>query len=327
MASLKMRCYNIVLFSTRITKEMALVNLKECIIQASAQRYAIGCFNIINIESLNGIIRAAENKRSPVCLTIHPPHFKYNDLETFICSVKAAANKATVPVVLHLDNAEEIEQIVSAVKYGFTSLMYIGKKHMSRSEKIEKTKLAAEIAHFAGLLIESDVPYDYNGQTTIENIVEFVNETGIDIISANIISKAISGNETTIDIDLDLLRKIKQATGKYVSLHGGSGVPDDSIRKAISVGLDKMHIYGKAADLSLNNIKTYLGKGQPDIIELLNEIKVSFMQIIETNIELFGSSKKIDVNNNHYLESDLIDDYKVSEIITKVIVENIEKFK
>lgn len=304
---------------------MALVNLKECIIQASAQKYAIGCFNIINIESLNGIIRAAENKRSPVCLTIHPPHFKYNDLETFICSVKAAADKATVPVVLHLDNAEEIEQIVLAVKHGFTSLMYIGKKHMSRSEKIEKTKLATEIAHFAGFLIESDVPYDRNEENYIANMIDFVNKTGIDIISANIIRKeTYDQGSAALDIDFELLRKIKQVTGKYVSLHGGSGVPDESIRKAISIGLDKMHIYVKAADLSLKNIKSYLEKGQPDIIELLNEIHVSFMQIIETNIELFGSAQKSsDVVHASGFELSREDNQKLVEIITRVIVEKI----
>jgi fructose-bisphosphate aldolase, class II len=301
---------------------MALVNLKECIGKASAQRYAIGCFNIINTESLQGILRAAEKKRSPVCLTIHPPHFKNIDLETFICSVKAAANKATVPVVLHLDNAEEIEQIVSAVRYGFTSLMYIGKKEMGAHEKIEKTKLVAEIAHFAGLLIESDTPYDSDEENYIANMIDFVNRTDIDIISANIIRKENAGQGTAVDIDFDLLRKIKQHTGKFVSLHGGSGVPDDSLRKAISIGLDKMHIYGKAADLSIKNIKKYLEKDSGDVLELLNKIDTSFMQIVETNIDLFGSAQKSDFSghrNDHEIQS--TDSERLAEIITKVIVE------
>ncbi len=303
---------------------MALVNLKECIGKASGQRYAIGCFNIINIESLQGVLRAAEKKRSPVCLTIHPPHFKNIDLETFICAVKAAAEKSEIPVVLHLDNAEEIEQIVSAVRYGFTSLMYLGKKEMNYHEKIEKTKLAAEIAHFAGLLIESDVPYHSNKENYITNILDFVDKTGIDIISANIIRKDTSGQGSSLDIDFELLRKIKEVTGKYISLHGGSGVPDASIQKAISIGLDKMHIYGKAADLSMKNIKRYLEKDPGDVLGLLNEIDTSFMQIVETNIELFGSAQKSEFSGHR---NDPVihgtDSARLAEIITKVIIEKI----
>jgi fructose/tagatose bisphosphate aldolase len=86
---------------------MSLVNLKPYIKDADINGYAVGCFNIINLESLDGVLKAAENLNSPVCITFHPPHFKYTDIEVIAAAARTAASKSQVPVMLHLDNAME----------------------------------------------------------------------------------------------------------------------------------------------------------------------------------------------------------------------------
>ncbi len=281
---------------------MTLAYLKPYLTDADLNGYAIGCFNIINLESIDGVIKAAENLSSPVCITIHPPHFKYTDIGVAAAAVRKASEKTCVPVILHLDNATDISQIVDAVKYGFTSVMFIGKPGMDYKTKVEKTSIASEIAHAAGIMIESDILLkkdtadsvfsDTWKHAYIESAADFCSRTVIDIVSADIVRQDVSNGQKVPAIDLELLAGIKKATGKFISLHGGSGVPDDVLQNAFKSGLNKMHIYGRSADTAISKIKELLGSGSSDLIEIMNEQRKGFRQAVEKSINVFGSAGK-----------------------------------
>jgi fructose-bisphosphate aldolase, class II len=281
---------------------MSLVNLKSYIEDADINGYAIGCFNIINMESLDGVIKAAENLRSPVCITFHPPHFKYTDIEVLAAAAKTASLKAQVPVVLHLDNAMEVYQVLDAIKYGFTSVMYIGNPEMDFKTKAEKTRNISEIAHAAGILLESDVclknkvpkspDIDAFNFAYIESAKEFCEITGVDIISADIVRETIINGKKEQLIDLGLLKRIKAETKKYLSLHGGSGIPDDLLKQAFRAGINKMHIYGRSAEIALSKIKDSVNKSNTDIIEVMQQQREGFREVVEKSIILFGTLNK-----------------------------------
>ena len=281
---------------------MSLVNLKPYLEDADINGYAIGCFNIINLESLDGVLKAAENLNSPICITFHPPHFKYTDIEVVSNAAKTAASKTQVPVILHLDNARETSQVLDAIKYGFTSIMYIGNPEMDFKTKAEKTRNISEIIHAAGIMLESDVclknkvpkspDVDSFNLAYIESVIDFCEKTGIDIISVDIARETvINGRKETI-IDLGLLQRIKTETKKYISLHGGSGIPDDILKKAFKAGLNKMHIYGRSAEMALLKIKDSVNRNNADLIEVMQEQRESFREVVEKSINMFGSANK-----------------------------------
>jgi fructose-bisphosphate aldolase, class II len=286
---------------------MSLANLKSYIADADSEGYAIGCFNVINLESLDGVIKAAENLNSPVCITFHPPHFKYTDIEVMAAAAKTASLKAQVPIILHLDNAMEASQVVDAIKYGFTSAMYIGNPEMDFKTKAEKTRNISEIAHAAGIMLESDVclknkvpkspDIDAFNLAYIESVKEFCDITGVDIISADIVRETVINGKKEQLIDLSLLKRIKSETKKYLSLHGGSGIQDDILKQAFMAGINKMHIYGRSAEMALLKIKDSVNRNNADIIEVMHQQREGFREVVEKSIILFGSSKKASNSN------------------------------
>jgi len=281
---------------------MSLVNLKPYLEDADINGYAIGCFNIINLESLDGVLKAAENLNSPVCITFHPPHFKYTDIEVVSKAAKTAAVKTHVPVILHLDNARGTSQVIDAIKYGFASIMYIGNPEMDFKTKAEKTKNISEIVHAAGIMLESDVclknkmpkspDIDSFNLSYIESTIDFCEKTDIDIISVDIVRETVINGRKESVIDLGLLQKIKSETKKYLSLHGGSGIPDDILKQAFKAGLNKMHIYGRSAEMALLKIKDSVNRSNADIIEVMQQQRESFREVVEKSINVFGSANK-----------------------------------
>ena len=281
---------------------MSLVNLKPYIQDADISGYAIGCFNIINLESLDGVVRAAENLNSPVCITFHPPHFKYTDIEVMAAAAKTAALKTQVPVILHLDNARDTSQVLDAIKYGFTSVMYIGNPEMDFKTKVEKTRNISEIAHAAGIMLESDICLkskvpklpDINAFNLayMDSAIDFIEKTGIDIISVDIVRESVINGRKEQVIDLCFLQKIKTETKKYLSLHGGSGIPDAELKQAFKAGLNKMHIYGRSAEMALLKIKDSVNSSNADIIEVMQQQREGFREVVEKSINVFGSTNK-----------------------------------
>ncbi|MCL4378766.1 MAG: class II fructose-bisphosphate aldolase [Actinobacteria bacterium] len=277
---------------------MPIASLKPFLEDARKNKYCLGCFNVFNIETLEGAVEAAVDLKTPVVCAVYEPQLKYSDLETFANLVKDVSNKVNVPLVLHLDHATEISSIINAVKCGFTSLMYDGPVGLSFEEKISRTKQVADVVHSVGLMVEAEVGYitrvgqdEGSAQANLTNArmaAEFVEKTCVDILAPAIGS--IHGlTEQKASLNLDMLGQIREMTDCFLSLHGGSGVGDELIGQAINLGINKASVYTRISKLAIQKLKDLISKDSPDLAVLVNEIRNGYREMIENRLKAFRS--------------------------------------
>ncbi len=277
---------------------MPLTDIKPFLEDARKKKYALGCFNVFDTETLEGVIEAAVNKKTPIVCAIYEPQFQQSDLESFTTLIKDVASKTDIPVILHLDHATELSSIVRAIRYGFTTVMFDGPVGASFEEKVEKTKIAVEIAHLAGVTVEAELGYitrvGVDERTSQENIAdpklakEFVAKTGIDILAPAIGSIHGMG-EQKASLNLDLLKQIADSVDCYLSLHGGSGVDDLIVQKSIDLGINKASVYTRLSNRAIERVKESLLANHGDISAILNEVRNGFREIVEERLEVLRS--------------------------------------
>jgi|GEM_PF-328302 len=277
---------------------MPLADLRTFLEDARKKKYCLGCFNVFDTQTLEGVIEAAVNKNTPIVLAIYEPQFKYSDLESFTDLIKTVAAKTDVPVILHLDHTTELKSIVNAIKCGFTAVMFDGPVGASFEEKVEKTRKAVEIAHLSGATVEAELGYitrvGFDDKASGDNIAdpklakEFVESTGIDILAPAIGSVHGMGKQGAA-LNLDLLSQIASSTNVYLSLHGGSGVDDSVVQKAIDLGINKASVYTRLSNLAIDRVRNILGAGQGEISAILNEVRIGFREAVENRLEVFRS--------------------------------------
>ena len=277
---------------------MPLADIRPYIEDARNKKYALGCFNVFDTETLEGVIEAAVNKRTPIVCAIYEPQFKYGDLESFTDLIKNIASKTDIPVILHLDHATELSSIVRAIKCGFTAVMFDGPVGASFEEKVEKTKKAVEIAHLAGATVEAELGYitrvGVDEKASQENIAdpklakEFVEATGVDILAPAIGSVHGMG-EQKATLNLELLRQIANSTNCYLSLHGGSGVDDSIVQQSIDLGINKASVYTRLSNRAIERVRQSLTNGKGDISLILNEVRNGFREVVEDRLEVLRS--------------------------------------
>ena len=268
---------------------MPIANLRPFLEDARKNKYCLGCFNVFNVETLEGAVEAALNLNTPVVCAVYEPQLRYSDLETFANLVKYVSNKVNVPLVLHLDHATEMSSIVNAIKCGFTSLMYDGPTGLSFEEKIKRTKQVVDIIHSVGLIAEAEVGYITRAGvdegsaeanlTNAEMAADFVVKTGVDVLAPAIGS--IHGQAVQRDVlNLDMLAQIKKMTDCFLSLHGGSGVSDDNIRQAIDIGINKASVYTRISKVAVKKLKDIVSGESPDLSVIVNEIRNGYREMI-----------------------------------------------
>jgi fructose-bisphosphate aldolase class II len=283
---------------------MSLVDLKTLLGHADANGYAVGAFNVINLDFLEAVVGAAETRRSPVILNIAEVHFKYVNLENICPAIRSVAGRSDVPVSLNLDHGESFEAVIRAVKNGFTSIMFDGSK-LSYAENVRQTAEVVRICHAAGISVEAElgaVGGDEGGGlegsadprlfTDPEQAADFVGRTGIDALAVAI-GNAHGKYRGTPVLDFDRLGRIRQAAGIPLVLHGGSGIPDADFRRAIGLGISKVNFYTGMSQAALAATSSALkasGKAYNDYPEILRSVKESVAEIVMAQMDVFGSS-------------------------------------
>jgi fructose-bisphosphate aldolase class II len=221
-----------------------LASLRKLAVTARADGIGLGAFNVIHLEHATAFVRAAERAQRPVVLQISENAVKYHGaLEPICLATIAIAVASTVPVVVHLDHAEDTELIRRAVALGVTSVMYDGSK-LADAENRATTRAMVELCHDAG--IDGEVGgkngvHDPSARTSPVDAAAFVRDTGIDLLAVAVGS---SHAMTTRDarLDEDLIRAISGAVAVPLVLHGSSGVSDDGMRAAIAAGMTKINV-------------------------------------------------------------------------------------
>lgn len=232
---------------------MPLVRSKELLLDAQKSRYAVGAFNIENMEMVQAVIAAAEAENAPVILQTTPSTLRYADTSLFSAMVKAVAEKSFVPVAIHLDHGSSFELCEQAATDGYTSLMIDGSK-LPLDENITLAKqvvemakeypvcptVEAELGKLGGK--EDDVEVKEGEDTCTDPVeaVRFVEETGIDSLAVAI-GTAHGFYKGKPELKFERLAEIRNNVSVPLVLHGSSGIPDEDIAKTISLGICKVN--------------------------------------------------------------------------------------
>ena len=285
-----------------------LVSAKEMLEKAKAGHYAVGQFNINNLEWTKSVLLTAEELQSPVILGVSEGAGKYmTGFGTVAAMVKAMHDELgiTVPVALHLDHGT-YEGCYKCIKAGFTSIMFDG-SHYPIDENVEKTKELVQVAHAMGMSIEAEVGSIGGEEDGVVGMGECadpdeckrVADLGVDMLAAGIGNIHGKYPANWQGLSFETLDAIQQLTGEMpLVLHGGTGIPADMIKKAISLGVSKINVntecqlaFAAATRKYIEEGKDLEGKGF-DPRKLLAPGAEAIKATVKEKMELFGSVNK-----------------------------------
>jgi len=285
-----------------------LVSATDMLKKAVAGKYAVGQFNINNLEWTKAILQTAEENNSPVILGVSEGAGKYmTGFKTVAAMVKAMIEdmNITVPVALHLDHGS-YEGCLKCIDAGFSSVMFDG-SHYPIEENVQKTTELVNICHEKGISIEAEVGSIGGeedgvvgaGEIADPNECKMIADLGVDFLAAGIGNIHGKYPENWKGLDFDALGKTKELIGDLpLVLHGGTGIPADMIKTAISLGVAKINVntecqlyFQEATRKYIEEGKDLVGKGF-DPRKLLAPGFEAIKVIVKEKMELFGSVNK-----------------------------------
>ncbi|MCK5387946.1 MAG: class II fructose-1,6-bisphosphate aldolase [Candidatus Izimaplasma sp.] len=287
---------------------MGLVPAKEMLIKARKEGYAIGHFNINNMEWIKAILLAAEESNSPVILGVSEGAAKYmTGFKTVVNMVEGIMEymKITVPVALHLDHGS-YEGAKACIEAGFSSVMFDG-SHYDIDENIQKTKDIVKFANERGISVEAEVGSIGGeedgilggGEVADPKECKLIADLGVEMLAAGIGNIHGKYPENWQGLRLDVLKQINDITGNMpLVLHGGTGIPNDMVKEAITLGVAKINVNTECQLVFADATRKYIeadkdlqGKGF-DPRKLLAPGTQAIVDIVKEKIALFGSLDK-----------------------------------
>lgn len=286
-----------------------LVHLIELLKDAKKKNYTIGAFNIENLETTLGVVKAAVNKKSPVILQVSETSIQYAGLKaiTSIVQTIASVEAGKIPVALHLDHGKSFRSIAECVRAGFSSIM-MDASDMPLTENIILTKQAVDFAHRKGVLVQGELGMVKGLEevseeqrrklmTDPDDAEDFVAKTGIDTLAVAVgnvhgIIKMKKGNP---GLDLDLLESIHKVIPDIpLVLHGASGLPKDQIKEGVKRGIEIINIDTELRLAFVNTLRDTMVRdpSEFDPRKLFKPSIESLMKVVEEKLELFGSINK-----------------------------------
>lgn len=228
---------------------MPLVTSEKMLLDAQKGGYAVGAFNVENMEMVKAVLAAAEELKAPVMLQTTPSTIKYGTVETYAAIVKAEAEKVSVPVCLHLDHGSSFELAVQAMKAGYTSVMIDG-SHEDFENNIVITKKVVDVAKALGIPVEAelgkvggkedDLEADADTNTDPAEAKEFVERTGVSSLAVAI-GTAHGFYVGTPVLDKPRVSDIKEVVPVPLVLHGASGLSEEDVRECVERGMCKVN--------------------------------------------------------------------------------------
>jgi len=303
-----------------------LATNNEILIPAMKKGYAVGAFNITNLESFQAITEAALEERSPLIIAATPSTIKYAGLDNITCLAKTAAKHLPIPVSLHLDHGKDVETVKKCIESGFTSVMIDG-SHLKFEENIAITKKVVELAHEKGVSVEAELGRLAGIEETAveereafltdpEAAREFVEKTEVDALAIAIgTSHGAYKFKGEPKLDFERLKTIRKKLNIPLVLHGASsvpqhiiekaakygaqlkgakGIPEEHIKKAISLGISKINIDTDLRLAFTAAVRETLTLS-PEIFDprkILGPARQAMKEVVKTKMRLFGSSNK-----------------------------------
>lgn len=303
-----------------------LVTSKDLLLSASRRSYAVGAFNVNNLETTLAVVEAAVEEKSPVIVAVTPSAIRYAGLTYLSKIIKTAAELVSVPICIHLDHGENVETVSKCIEAGFTSVMIDG-SFLNFDENVALTKRVVALAHPEGVSVEAELGRLAGvEETTVEEreailtdpeaARKFVEETGVDALAVAIgTSHGAYKFKGEPKLDFERLRLIRAMVDVPLVLHGASsvpawvvekavkygaeltgarGIPEEHIQKAISLGISKINIDTDMRLAFTAAIREFLAKTprEFDPRKILGPAKEAVKEVVKGKMRLFGSSGK-----------------------------------
>nr|WP_307774485.1 tagatose bisphosphate family class II aldolase [uncultured Cetobacterium sp.] len=229
-----------------------LVSTKQMLLDAQKNGYAVPAFNIHNLETIQVVVETAYEFRSPIILAATPSTVKYAGREFLYEMAKIATEKYSIPIALHLDHHDSIDDIKKAIDMGYKSVM-IDASHLKFEDNLRIVKEVVDYAHKFDVTVEAElgklvgqeddliVGEECSEYTNPDQAVEFVKKTGVDSLAISI-GTAHGLYKSEPKLDYERLKEIRDRISIPLVLHGASGVPFDSVQKTIDLGISKVNI-------------------------------------------------------------------------------------
>lgn len=285
-----------------------LINMKQLLDKADKNGFAVPAFNIGSEAILKGVVESANETNTPVILAIHPTEHDYLG-DSFISTCINEANKTKVPMVIHLDHGGKFEEILRAIRCGFTSVM-IDASHMAYDENVKITQKVVEVSHPLNVSVEAELGTIGNTGTSYEgganDIIytnpdeakDFVNKTGIDTLAVAIgTAHGLYPKDMKPELKLDLLKEIRDKVNIPLVLHGGSGNPDSEISQSVKIGISKINISSDIKHAFYTECRKVLEEN-PKWIEpnaIYPPCIKAMKKVVEFKMNLFGALGKADL--------------------------------
>ncbi|EKK5415755.1 ketose-bisphosphate aldolase [Enterobacter hormaechei] len=280
-----------------------LMNMKDVLSIAQQNKFGVGAFNIASAEFARLVIEVAEKLRSPVILEVHPDEHEFTG-DDFIYYLRELAIKATVPVVIHLDHGQTLEQVMRAIRTGYTSVM-IDASALPFEENIAITRHITEVAHATGVSVEAELGTigvaegsSEGGHAEIlytdpQQAEQFVRETGVDTLAVAIgTSHGLYPAGKQPKLDIERLKAIKQRLSIPLVLHGGSGNKDAEVAESIQHGVSKINISSDMKKAFYVALEEELKSGSHEPNALYLKPMDAAKEIVIQKMDLFSSIGK-----------------------------------
>ena len=282
-----------------------LVSGKSILDHANKNNYAVGAFNVNNMEIVQAIIAAAEQENSPVIMQTSEGAIKYAGSKFLSALVSLAANTSKVPVALHLDHGTSFNTIMTCIRNGWTSVMFDG-SHYSLEDNIKYTADIVRIAHGSGVSVEAElgrlsgvednisVSEKDAAYTNPQEALRFVKETDVDSLAIAI--GTAHGKYVGIPkLDFDRLQEIKALLPNTpIVLHGASGIGEADLTKATTLGVNKINIDTDVRQAFTDGIHAAFNK-TPDEFDprkICGPARDAMIEVVRTKMRIFGCSGK-----------------------------------
>lgn len=286
---------------------MLLVSMTDMLNKAVEGKYAVGQFNLNNLEFTQAILQAAEEEKSPVILGVSEGAARYmGGFKLVVAIVQALMEeyKITVPVAIHLDHGSSFEKCVEAIHAGFTSVMIDG-SHYPLEENIALTKRVVDVAHALGVSVEAElgriggqeddlIVQDAEAAYAIPaECDKLVRETGVDCF-APALGSVHGPYKGEPNLGFDRMEEVMKLTGVPLVLHGGTGIPTKDIQRAISLGTAKINVNTENQIASAKTVREVLD-AKPDLYDprkYLGPARDTIKETVKGKMREFGSSNK-----------------------------------
>jgi fructose-bisphosphate aldolase class II len=283
-----------------------LVTVKQITQKAKKGNYAIGAFNAPNLEVVKAIILAAKEMNSPVIISTSEKEISYAGVNEIAAIVISMARNSKIPVALNLDHGSSFEMVKKCIDAGFTSVHYDGSSK-ELSENIKITKKIVNFAHKKGVSVEGEIGHiggasslhiskidvDEDSLANPDVVQGFFNKTKVDVIAVAV-GSAHGMYKTAPKLDFDRIEKIESLVKIPLVLHGGSGIPNDQIKKAIKLGMRKINVNTELRIAFSQALRKTLAKNKDEVVpyNILPASIDAVKNVVEEKIKLFGSRNK-----------------------------------